>query len=181
MSLGGGIQALGQIKQGQIAAAQGDFEKEIQARNQKALNRQADAELAASKIEEERISRRSKITQARLKVGQSKSGIGLAGATINALTDAAFQFSMDRNLTLRRGLIKSRELRQRGAIMAAQGRFAKVVGREKRFAAFLGAAGTFAGSGSSTDTNPQQISPTIGGHSPGANRANTVPGARGGL
>jgi hypothetical protein len=174
---GGGLAIAGKIKEGQIAAAQGDLEKEIQGRNQQALNRQADAEKAASKVEESRIARRSKIVQARLAVGVSKSGIGLAGASLEALTDAAFQFSLDRSLTLRAGLIKSRELRQRGGILAAQGRFAKTIGRQRRTSAFFSAAGTglltagtLGSSGSNIGSPPSPI-----------NNANIVPGARGGL
>jgi hypothetical protein len=145
---GAGLAVAGQIKQGQIAAAQGKFEQKIAARNQQALNRQAKAEIDAAKIDESRISRKAKITQARLQVAGSKSGIGITGATLNALTDAAFQFSLDRNLTLRRGFLRSRELTQRGSILSAQGAFAKVVGRQKRTASFIKAGGTalFAGS-----------------------------------
>jgi hypothetical protein len=156
------LTALGQVKQGQIAAAQGDFEKEIAAKNQQALERQAVAEQEASKVEEGRIARRSRLVQARLAVGQAKSGLGLAGATVDALADAAFQFSFDRNLTLRRGLIKSRELKQRGRIIAAQGRFAKTIGRQKRTAFFMAAAGSALsplGGGSTPSTGPSPSSP----------------------
>jgi hypothetical protein len=135
---------LGQIKEGQIAAAQGKFADKIAQRNQRALERQAKAEVEASKIEEARIARRSKIVQAQLAVGQFKSGIGLAGATIESLTDAAFQFSLDRNLTLRRGLIRSRELIQRGKIIRSEGKFAKVIGKQRRTAAFFKAGASFA-------------------------------------
>lgn len=146
------LQGVAQIKEGQIAAAQGKFEQKIAARNQQALNRQAKAEKDAAAIDEQRISRKAKITQARLQVGQSKSGIGLKGATLNALTDAAFQFSLDRNLTLRRGMIRSRELIQRGNILSAQGAFAKVVGKQRRTASFIKAGASFAKAGEQAAT-----------------------------
>jgi hypothetical protein len=158
--MSGILQGIGQIKEGQIAAAQGDFAKKVAIRNQQALNRQAKAERDAAAIEEGRIARKSKLVQARLTAGGAKSGISLAGASLESLTDAAFQFSMDRNLTLRRGLLKSRGLIQRGKIIASQGRFAKTVGRAKRTAAFIKAAGSFAStfdggpSGGSTSFNP---------------------------
>jgi hypothetical protein len=160
MSLGGVFTAAAQVKQGQIARAQGQFEEEIQERNQAALERQAAAEKEAASVEESRIARRSKIVQARLSVGQSKSGIGLAGATLSALTDAAFQFSLDRSLTLRAGLLKSRELIQRGKILRAQGKFADAVGRSKRDAFFLGAIGTALGSGPISQSGPQTTQST---------------------
>jgi hypothetical protein len=147
--------AAGKVKEGQIAAAQGDFEKEIAIRNQQSLERQATAERAASKIEEGRVARKSRLVQARLEAGQAKSGLGLAGATVDALADAAFQFSFDRNLVLRQGLIRSRELQQKGKIIAAGGRFAKTLGRQKRTALFMSAAGSAFGAASSlSNTNP---------------------------
>jgi hypothetical protein len=139
---GAGAVAAGQVQQGRIAKAQGDFAEKVAQRNQQSLERQAKAERDAASIDEERISRRSKIVQARLKVGSAKSNIGLAGASLDALSDAAFQFSLDRNLTLRHGLIRSRELLQRGKILSAEGKFASTVGKAKRTSAFISAAGT---------------------------------------
>ena len=135
-------QAFGQFKEGQIAAAQGDFEKKIALRNQKALERQAKAEREAASIEESRISRKGKATVAAAIAQAGKTGGQLKNASLSALTDIVAQFSIDRNLVLRRGLIKSRELKQRGAIIAAQGRFAKTIGRQRRTAAFIGAGAT---------------------------------------
>jgi hypothetical protein len=132
----------GQIKQGQTAAAQGDFAKKIAALNQKSLERQAKAEREAARIAEGRVSRKGKFIEARLLAGQAKSGIGLAGATVDALADAAFQFSVDRNLTLRAGQIRARQLIRQGQLGLAQGRFAASVGRQQRTAAFMGAAVT---------------------------------------
>lgn len=144
--MSGILQGIGQIKEGQIAAAQGKLDDKIAQKNQQALNRQAKAERDAASIEEGRIARKSRIIQARLAVGAAKSGIGLAGASLESLTEAAFQFSMDRNLTLRRGLLRSRELIQRGKIISAQGKFAKVIGKQKRTASFIKAGGSFASS-----------------------------------
>lgn len=141
--MGAFLTALGSVKEGQIAAAQGDLDKEIALRNQKALDRQAKAEVEASKIEESRISRKGKATVAAAVAQVGKTGGQLKNASLSALTDIVAQFSIDRNLTLRRGLIKSRELKQRGGIIAAQGRFAKTVGRQRRTAAFLKASGGF--------------------------------------
>jgi hypothetical protein len=151
------LQAGGKVQEGQIAAAQGDLDKEIAIRNQQSLERQATAERAASKIEEGRVARKSRLVQARLEAGQAKSGLGLAGATVDALADAAFQFSFDRNLVLRQGLIRSRELQQKGKIIAAGGRFAKTLGRQKRTALFMSAAGSALSAASSFGggTNPR--------------------------
>ena len=135
-------QAFGQFKEGQIAAAQGDLDKEIAIRKQKALERQAKAEREATDIEERRVSRKGKATVAAAIAQAGKTGGQLKNASLSALTDIVAQFSIDRNLVLRRGLIKSRELKQRGAIIAAQGRFAKTVGRQRRTASFISAGAT---------------------------------------
>ncbi len=139
---GAGLLAVGQIKQGQVAAAQGKFAKQIALRNQAALERQAKAEQDVARIEERRVARKEKIIKAGQRTIVGKSGIGLAGATLSALTDTAFQFSLDRNLALRRGLFRARELVARGGILAAGGTFAKTVGRQQRTASFISAGGS---------------------------------------
>jgi len=147
--VGGGLKAFADIKEGQIAEAQGRFIEKISLRNQQALERQAKAEREAAEIEETRIARQEKIFKARQRARIAKTGIGLAGATLSFLADTAFQFSMERNLALRRGLVRGRELRERGRIIAAQGKWAATLGTQakrlsyvKAGASILGAVGT---------------------------------------
>ncbi len=149
------FQAFGLFKEGQIAAAQGRFDeqialrdREIALRNQKTLERQAKAEIAASRIEESRISRKGRFEVAAAIAQAGKSGGQLKNASLSALTDIVAQFFIDKNLALRRGLIRSRELKQRGVIIAAQGeitaakgRFARTIGRQRRTAKFIQAGG----------------------------------------
>ncbi len=146
---GGFLQAAAQIQEGRIAKAQGSFAKKIALRNQESLNRQAEAEKAASRLKEERIAKKQKIFQARQLARIGKGGAGLAGATLAALVDTASQFSIERNLALRRGVFRAGALRERGAIIAAQGRWAKTLGTQaqrlsyvKAGASLLGVAGT---------------------------------------
>ena len=146
---GGGLTAFGAIKEGQIADVRGRFAKKIARRNQLSLERQAKAEKEAAAVEETRVARRQKIVQARQIARIGKQATGLAGATLAALSDTAFQFSMERNLTLRRGFIRARELKERGRIVMAQGRWARTLGAQakrlsyvKASASILGAIGT---------------------------------------
>jgi len=146
---GGGLQAASAIQQGRIARAQGKFEEDVALRNQQALERQRKAEIEAAGVEEARITRKEKIVKAQQRAAIGKTGVGLAGATLAVLTDTAYQFSMERNLALRRGMIRGRELRERGKILYAQGRWAKTVGTQakrlsyvKAGASILGAVGT---------------------------------------
>ena len=139
---GGGTQAFAAIQEGRIAEKQGKFTKKIAIRNQQALERQRTAEREASAVEERRISRREKIVKGAQRATIAKSGVGLAGATLSLLADTAFQFSMDRNLTLRRGLIRGRELRERGKIQLAQGSFARSLGLKAKQLSFIQAGGS---------------------------------------
>lgn len=179
--VGGGLMAYGQIREGQIAEAQGRFAQQIGERNlqaaranqraieaaaaadAQALERQAEAEQDAAGIEEGRVARKEKIVKAAQRALIGKSGVGLAGATLSVLTDTAFQFSLDRNLILRRGLIRARELIQRGRlsifkgkvlgrqelfrgqISAAQGRWAFTLGREAKRLSYVKAGATILG------------------------------------
>ncbi len=142
---GAGLQAFAAIKEGQIAEAQGKFAKQIAVRNQQALERQAKAETEAASLEERRVARKEKIVKAAQRAIIGKSGVGLAGATLSVLADTAFQFSLDRNLVLRRGLIRGRELRERGAIELAKGRFAFTLGREAKRLSFFKAGASILG------------------------------------
>lgn len=147
---GGVAKAAGIIQEGRIAKAQGSFEKKIALRNQQELERQADAEIAASKIESARISRRGKIAEAAQIAAVGKLGVGLAGSTLSVLADTAAQFFIERNLVLRSGLFRARSLRQRGSIIAAQGRFAKTLGTQAQRLSFAKAGGSILSSAGSS-------------------------------
>jgi len=139
------LKALSEVKKGQIAEAQGRLDKEIGLRNQQSLERQRKAEIDAASIEESRIARQGKIVRAQQRAVVGKSGVGLAGATLSVLADAAAQFSMERNLALRRGLIRGQELRERGRIEAAKGIFAFARGKEIKRFSFIKAGGSILG------------------------------------
>ncbi len=157
--IGGGIlMALSAIQEGRIAKAQGSFAKKIALRNQESLNRQAKAEEAASRLEEERIARKQKIFQGRQLARIGKQGTGLAGATLAALVDTATQFSISRNLALRRGVFRAGALRERGTIIAAQGRWAKTLGTQAKRLSYIKAGASllaFPGAPSQAGTGTQ--------------------------
>lgn len=140
--LSGGLTAASQIQEGRIAKAQGSFAKKIALRNQESLNRQARAEESASRLEERRVAKRQKIFQARQLATVGKQVTGLAGATLAALVDTASQFSIDRNLALRRGTFRAGALRERGEIIAAQGRWAKTLGKQAQRLSYVKASGS---------------------------------------
>lgn len=163
MVAGGGLMAASAIQQGRIAAARGSFEKKLALRNQAALERQAKAEMEAARLEEKREARREKIAKAMQRAVVAKSGIGLAGATLSILADTAFQFSLSRNLILRRGLLRGRELTERGAITAASGRFASTIGRQERTASYWGAGASILGTaGGALSLRPPASAPSFG-------------------
>lgn len=144
--MSGLLTAFSQIQEGRIAKAQGSFEKKIALRNQESLNRQAKAEEVASRLKERRIARKQKIFQARQLARIGKQGTGLADATLAALVDTATQFSIDRNLALRRGVFRAGALRERGTIIAAQGRWAKTLGKQAQRLSYVKATGSLLGS-----------------------------------
>lgn len=143
---GGGLQAASAIQEGRVAKAQGDFAEKIAQRNQQALERQAKAEMEAAGVEESRIARQEKIAKGKARAAVGKSGVGLAGSTLAALTDIAYQFSMERSLTLRRGMVRGRELRERGRIIAAQGEWANIMGVQAKRLSYVKAGTSILGS-----------------------------------
>lgn len=158
--MGGGVlTAYSVLAEGKIAEAEGKFQQKIAERNQRALERQAKAEREAAKFEEKRVTRKEKIVSAAQRAIIGKSGIGLAGATLSVLADTAFQFSLERNWILRGGLIRARELIERGGIIAAQGKWAKILGREAKKLSYFKAAASILGSAGQTGflSQPGQV------------------------
>ncbi len=157
---GGGLSAASAIQQGRAAKAQGSFDKKMALRGQESFLRQGRAEQAASALEERRIAKKQKIHEARNLAIMGASGSGVMGATLAALVSVATAYSEERNLALRRGVFRAGALRERGEIMAAQGRWSKTLGNQanrlgyvKAGASLLMAAGTasyYGGSGSGT-------------------------------
>lgn len=184
--IAGGLTAASQIQEGRIAKAQGSFAKKIALRNQESLNRQAKAEEAASRLEESRIARKQKIFQARQLARIGKQGTGLAGATLAALVDTATQFSIERNLALRRGVFRAGALRERGVIIAAQGRWAKTLGKQAQRLSYIKATGSLLsaaglaravgglGAGTSTGTTATVSTPFTPSNFPGVGLISSV-------
>ncbi len=160
--------AFGQIKEGQIAEAQGKFAKQIAVRNQQALERQAKAEREAAAVKESRAARQEKIVKARQIAQFGKTGGQIVGASLSFLADTARQFSIERNLILRTGLIRGRELRERGQIELAKGRFARTIGKQIKKLSFIKAGGTVLG-GAFSGQFGTGIQTSVGG-TPGVTR-----------
>lgn len=152
---GAGLAAFGEIKQGQIAEAEGRFAKKIAIRNQQALDRQAKAEKAASNIQERRVARQEKIVKASQRAQFGKTGGQIAGSSLAFLVDTASQFSIEKNLVLRTGLIRSRELHERGQIELAKGRWARTLGKQAKKLSYIKAGGSIlSGFGAAASTTP---------------------------
>ena len=143
---GGGLMAASAIQEGIIAEAQGKFAEKIGLKNQQALERQAKAEREAATLEETRVARKEKIVSARQRARMGKTGVGLAGASLEFLADTAFQFSMERNLTLRRGLIRGQEFRWMGRMEQIKGKWAKRLGTQAKRLSYVKAGASILGS-----------------------------------
>ncbi len=160
LAVGMGLQAASQIQQGRIAEAEGEVAKDIAERNKKALDRQAVAEKEAARHKASQISRKAKIYKA---MQRARMGGSVQGSSLAFLTDTAYQFSLERSLALRGGLIRGQELTERGNITLAQGRWAATSGRATKRASILGAAGSATmaaglyGMGGTTTTKPGGI------------------------
>jgi hypothetical protein len=150
--IGAGMMAASTIQEGIIAEAQGKFAQKIGIQNQLALERQAKAEREAASIEETRVARKEKIISARQRARMGKTGVGLAGASLEFLADTAFQFSMERNLILRRGLIRGQELRWMGRMEYAKGKWAKRLGTQAKRLSYVKAGASILGSAGQAGT-----------------------------
>jgi len=134
MGAGTVMTAISHISAGKVAESQGKAREDIALYNQRQLDRTADARLDEARFDDFRIARR-----ARIALGSSIAKAGASGVAASevSLADTAYQYAIDRNLTMRRGLIGSRELKQQGRIMAAEGTYAHAIGRAQKRAAYL--------------------------------------------
>ena len=140
--MGAVFQAIGQIKEGRIAEAEGQFAKKIAIRNQQALERQAKAEREAASMEADRAARREKIVMGAQRAQAGKSGGQIAGSSLDFLADTAREFSIHRNLILRGGMIRGQELTELGQTKKAEGRWAATLGKQAKQLSYIKAAGT---------------------------------------
>lgn len=142
LAVGGGLMAYGQVRQGQLAEAEGKAQKKIADFNAEQLDRQAKSRQQAAAIEEQRVSRQSKMFMGKQRAEFAKSGLTMEGSALEVLSDTAYQFSMDRNLTLRQGLLDADYMRSQGAIQRVQGKWAREYGKQQKTSSYLSAAGT---------------------------------------
>lgn len=141
---GTALMAGGQIRQGQLAAAQGEASNEIAKLNAANLERQATARREAATLEDQR-----QIRKANMALGTQIARGGASGVVsdVDFLADTAFQFAMDRNLMLRQSLVESQGLLGQAAMTRAEGKFAKQVGKSQRNTAYMKAGGSILAGG----------------------------------
>jgi len=158
LAAGAGLKVAATIKQGQIAAAHGKFQQQIAERNAAAMRRKAKATQEASFIREQRLSRKQKMLQAAQRAAIGKSGISPAGATLSVLADTAYQYALDRNLILRRGLFGAQTLSEAAQIELAKGKWARTLGLQKKRYAYMKAGTSILGAASNWPSQKLTVS-----------------------
>lgn len=141
---GAGVTAAGQIQGGRLAEAEGKAAQDMAEFNARQLEREAKSTQEAAKFDERRIAKKEKITIGRQIARAGKSGVTLEGSPIGELADIASSFATDRALTLRRGLLGAQALTTQAGVQRAQGKLAKIRGRQAKRVSLLKAGGTIA-------------------------------------
>lgn len=141
--VGSALMAYGQIREGQMAAAEGKMKRKISDYNAEQLRRQAIIKREAAALEESRITREEKSF-----LGKKIAKMAMGGMSVNdvssleVLSDDVYQFSMDRNLVLRNGLYESISLGQQAKIQNITGRFYEKAGKYARNVSYIKAGST---------------------------------------
>ena len=183
---GSALAAASTVQQGRLAEARGEAENEIAQFNARQLDRQAKARVKASQIQEERVSREEKAFRGQQRAKFAKSGIAISdGTPLDVLADTAFQFHLERNLTLRQGIVEGSQLRTQAGLSREKGKLAKGFGKAQKRVSIIkafgqgamavGDAGAFAGKSTgfaettrSGTASPNMFSPTLKNFGPGA-------------
>lgn len=145
---GAGLMAAGQIKQGKLAETQGRVERDIAIMNAREMEKEAESRKEAAAMEEERIALQQNMFIGSQLARIGKGGIAIGeGSSLDSLADSAYQFALDRALTLRAGTLQSSSLKRQATLTKIQGSWAAKYGKEMKRAAYLQAAGTILSGG----------------------------------
>lgn len=140
--------AYGQIREGQLAAAQSKAQNDIAKYNAQQLEREAKSRMEAAHIEADRVSRQARLFKGAQRAAFGKSGLSLSeGSPLEVQADTAYQFAMDRALTLRAGVVDSTRLKNQAAITRVEGKWAQTYGKQQRTTAYMKAGATILGGG----------------------------------
>ena len=138
-----GLQAASQIQEGRAAEAEGEARQDLANLQAEQLQREAKTRQQAAGLEEERVAKREKIHKAEQRVAFAKTGISISeSSSLGFIVDAAGEFTRERALTLRGGLLQSEALKFQAGLTIAEGKLAKQIGRQQKRASFVKAAGT---------------------------------------
>jgi len=120
------LQILAAKEEKETTKARGRAEQRIAEFNAKQKEREARSAQEAATAEEEQISLQEKKFKARQRVRGAKGGISISeSSTIEVLAETAGQFSRERALTLRAGLVRSNFLRSQASLLRAKGKLSK--------------------------------------------------------
>lgn len=169
IATGAGLQAASQLKQGNIAEAQGKMAKAIGEFNAQQLERQKDTSVEAARLEAVRIGEVGRRAVGRETAKAGKGGVA-GGSVIDSLADTAFQFAMDSALTFRAGFLRGQALETQAGFQRVSGRWAYTLGKQqKRISQFKAASTILSGAFSASGALP-----TGGGGVTSVSSANTV-------
>ncbi len=139
--VGGGLQILSTIQEGQAAQAEGETQAAIAERNALLAERQAESQRQAAAAEALKQERKGKALKARQRALFAKSGVELRGSPLSVLVETAENLEADRLNILKEGRIAAGTSLQQAGIIRAQGASAKARGRATKRASILSAVG----------------------------------------
>ena len=143
LAVGGGLQLLSTVKEGQAARRAGETQQAIAERNALLAERQAEAEQQAAVAEARRQEREGKALKGRQRAAIAKAGVvGGRGTPLALLVETVEVLEGERLNILREGAISASQRRQQAGILRVQGKAAKTRGRAAGRAATLAGAGT---------------------------------------
>ena len=155
-AVGGFLQMFGQLYEARMASREGKMQDKIARYNARQLEAEADARMYAARLEQSRVARISQIREGEAIARVGASGVEIQGSPLEVLADHAYQSQMDSILTLRAGMIDATGMRSQAGVERAKGRWARIYGRQKARAGYLGAIGTGLGTVANLDLSKSE-------------------------
>jgi len=130
----------GGIQQGNLARQQAEAQASISEYNAQQKEYEGAQHIEGAKLEEQRVARMARLFRGEQIANIGSSGTEFSGSNIEALGDIAYQTRLDRDLTLREGLMAGQRATAEADASKFEARWSRLYGRQAQSSAYLSTA-----------------------------------------
>lgn len=158
--IGAGVQAYGQVEQGQAQANAANYQAEVARNNAVIANQGADYAISAGQAQSANVSRRGAANIGKIKTAQAASGVDVNSGSAAAVQEGARETNkLDTETVLNNSELQAYGYRSNATSYTAQAGLDTLQAEQAPIGADLAAAGGFLGNASSLGTKWASLGP----------------------